>query len=116
MFKIRQNLSGRLRNVLRNAGLKKDSKTMELLGCDMAFFKNYIESKFVDGMSWDNYGEKGWHIDHIRPCVAFDLMKKEERDECFHYTSLQPLWWYDNLHKQTSYDGFFQEGGGNDSV
>jgi len=52
-------------------------------------------------MSWDNYGYRGWHIDHIRPCASFDLTDPEQQRECFHYTNLQPLWWQDNLRKGT---------------
>ena len=48
-------------------------------------------------MSWDNYGQEGWVIDHIYP-----LSKAKSEDELYrlnHYTNLQPLWWYDNLMK-----------------
>jgi hypothetical protein len=54
-------------------------------------------------MSWNNYGIKGWHIDHIKPCSSFDLSDLEQQKKCFHYTNLQPLWWYDNLIKSDKY-------------
>ena len=63
----------------------------------MPFVKKWIESQFVDGMSWDNHGE--WHIDHIRPCASFDLTDPEQQKECFNYKNLQPLWAKDNLSK-----------------
>ena len=28
-------------------------------------FKSYIENKFTEGMTWENYGK--WHLDHIKP-------------------------------------------------
>ena len=36
--------------------------------------KEHIEKQFVDGMSWDNWGE--WHIDHIKPVSKFDKSEK----------------------------------------
>ena len=67
---------------------------MKLLGCSVEDFKNYFENKFKEGMIWENYGK--WHIDHIRPCVSFDLTKVEEQKKCFYYTNLQPLWAKEN--------------------
>ena len=56
-------------------------------------------------MTWKNHGLKGWHIDHIIPCAAFDLTKEEEQKKCFHYSNLQPLWWIDNLKKSNKMEG-----------
>lgn len=90
-------------------GTKKSARTLELLGCDIPTFKAYLESKFLPGMIWDNYGHyslKGpitWHIDHIIPCAAFDLTDPEQQRRCFHYSNLQPLWAPDNLQKNASY-------------
>ena len=67
------------------------------MGCTIKELKQHLESKFVDGMTWDNRSE--WHIDHKIPCSSFDLSKKEEQQKCFHYNNLQPLWAIDNLKK-----------------
>ena len=77
----------------------KSQKTYELLGCTVEELKQYLESKFTNGMSWDNYGKGGWHVDHIVPCSAFDLSDPVEQKQCFHYTNLQPLWEIENLLK-----------------
>ena len=54
-------------------------------------------------MSWENYGRKGWHIDHIRPLASFDLTDVEQRRIAFHHTNLQPLWASDNCGKVGRY-------------
>jgi hypothetical protein len=102
-FRIRHNLSERLRLALKSNS--KGKKTMELLGCSIIEFKIHLESKFQEGMNWSNYGLKGWHIDHIKPCALFDLTKSEEQIKCFHYTNMQPLWSKDNLTKSKTFNG-----------
>ncbi len=81
----------------------KDSTTIKLLGCTVIEFKQHIERLFTVGMTWDGVFSGNIHIDHVKPCVEFDLMLPGEQKLCFHYTNLQPLWWYDNLKKGTSY-------------
>lgn len=94
-FKLSTNLRHRVWSAL--VGVLKSDRTFNLIGCDIEFLKQYLESKFQPGMTWENYGD--WHIDHIIPCASFDLIKEEEQRKCFHYTNLQPLWQTDNLSK-----------------
>lgn len=100
-FKILKNLRSRIRIALQNK--KKINTTIKLIGCSINELKQHLESQFTEGMSWNNYGIKGWHIDHIKPCKLFNLSQQEEQKICFHYTNLQPLWWYDNLKKSGKY-------------
>lgn len=100
--KIKQRLRTRIYIVLKKN--KKFFKLQEVLGCSLDVLKVYLESKFTDDMSWDNYGRYGWHIDHIKPCALFDLTNPEEQKQCFHYTNLQPLWAKDNLTKHKKYN------------
>jgi hypothetical protein len=94
-FKIACNLRRRLNNAIR--GHNKSLRTMQLLGCTVPELKTYLQDKFVDGMTWDNYGK--WHIDHIIPCSTFNFSLPSEQEKCFHFTNLQPLWAHDNLTK-----------------
>jgi penicillin-binding protein-related factor A (putative recombinase) len=102
-FRIRIRLSTRIKNILKNK--TKYKSTIDFLGCNIPFFKKYIESKFEKFMTWKNYGRYGWHIDHIKPCAAFNLTKKSEQIKCFHYTNLQPLWAHENHTKSSKYAG-----------
>jgi len=79
--------------------LNREYTNSQLTGCSFQELTSHIESQFTEGMSWDNYGFYGWHIDHIRPCVSFDLTDPEQQKACFHYSNLQPLWAKDNLVK-----------------
>ena len=54
----------------------------------MIDLKNYIESLFTEGMSWDNYGE--WHIDHITQVISFD--KETPSNIVNALSNLRPLW------------------------
>jgi hypothetical protein len=96
-FKIKGNLSGRLSDLINKRNLS--TNTFELIGCDRETFLQYIEKQFVEGMTWENYGLKGWHIDHIIPLSSFDLTNEDEVKKACYYTNLQPLWWEDNLKK-----------------
>jgi hypothetical protein len=90
----------RIRNAIKNG--YKASSSLSLTGCNnWNELKIYLESKFTDGMTWENMGQ--WHIDHVKPCSSFDLTDLEQQKECFHYTNLQPLWAKENLSKSNKY-------------
>ena len=83
---------------------KKNLSTLKLLDCTWEEFYVYIEQQFVEGMTWANYGKKGWHLDHKVPLSAFDLTDPEQMKEACHHSNLQPLWWFDNLEKSNRID------------
>lgn len=64
----------------------------------------YDNSKTGEAMSWDNYGLKGWHIDHIKPISSFNIANHDEFLEAFNYKNLQPLWCFDNFSKHNRLD------------
>lgn len=108
-FRIAYNMRHRILYALKNANSKKTTKTAKLLGCSTIELKNYLESKFLPTMSWNNYGNY-WHIDHILPCTSFDLTKIEEQEKCFHYTNLQPLFAVTQTINGIEYLGNFNKG------
>lgn len=99
--KVRSQQAKRIKETLKRYFnyTSKIQSSMKYVGCTPGELVKYLESKFKDGMSWDNYGFYGWHIDHIIPVSSFDLSKEEDLVKCFHYTNLQPLWADENLRK-----------------
>jgi len=96
-YKLIEILRSRLRLALRNN--QKKGSTIDLLGCTIEEFKIYIENKFKEGMTWNNWSIKGWHIDHIIPLYHFDLSHEDQLRKACHYTNLQPMWAVENLRK-----------------
>lgn len=89
-FKLTTGLRNRLGRALKSNF--KSGSAVKDLGCSIDELKNYLESQFETGMTWDNYGLHGWHIDHILALSKFDLTNREEFLIAVHYTNLQPLW------------------------
>ena len=101
--KLLNSLRSRLSNLVKKG--KKAANTVELAGCTITELRQHLETQFIDGMTWENYGKHGWHVDHIRPCASFDLTNPEQQRQCFHYTNLQPLWAVDNIRKGAKWNG-----------
>lgn len=96
-IRLRKALASRVIKALK--GINKSNKTMELVGCSIEQLREWLEAQFSPGMTWQNHGVRGWHIDHIRPCSSFDLTDYSQQRMCFNFTNLQPLWAGDNRSK-----------------
>jgi hypothetical protein len=95
LYKLSCSVRRRIQKVINKKRVSK--RTHEILGCSYRELKAHLESQFRDGMNWNNYGLKGWHIDHIIPLAS----GKTEEDVLVlcHYSNLQPLWALENLQK-----------------
>ena len=99
-FRLSLTTRNRLVQFIKAKGVLKTQSTLELLGVpSFEFLKIHLESQFKPGMTWDNYGLKGWHVDHIIPLAKFDLSVKEQLLNAFNYKNLQPLWALENIVK-----------------
>ena len=95
LFRFKLIIRNTISTSFRCKGLRKNSKTSQILGCSFEDFKLYIESKFEFWMAWENYGKYngelnyGWDIDHIIPISS----AKTEDDiiRLNHFSNLQPL-------------------------
>jgi hypothetical protein len=101
--RLKSTMRSRIAMALKNRS-KKARKTRDLLGCSIEELKNYLESKFLPTMTWENYG-RYWHIDHIIPCRVFNLVNEYEQKACFHYTNLRPLFAVTQIIDGIEYEG-----------
>ena len=108
-YRLKQNLSRRVRSALTKFKTRKNISTLELTGIkNTQFLMEYIAKQFnpnLDGvpMTWDNYGE--WHIDHIKPVSAFVKEGITDPKIINALDNLQPLWAEDNLRKGNKWEG-----------
>lgn len=79
-----------IKRVFKSIEEGKSSNTFSLLGYSCEDFMSNIESKFSEGMDWDNHGVV-WQLDHIIPMGAFDLADEHQRVYCNSLENLQPL-------------------------
>jgi len=94
-YRMSENIRRRINAAFK--GNNKSKSTINMLGCSIDSLKRHLSKKFKIGMSWDNYGIHGWHIDHIIPLSSAKTI--EDIEKLCHYTNLQPLWAKDNLQK-----------------
>lgn len=96
--KLKHNISTYINKSLFKFKTQKSTKTTKIIGLSSVELKQYLESKFQLGMTWDNYGE--WHIDHI--CPLSQAVDENELYKLWNYSNLQPMWAYLNISKSDS--------------
>jgi hypothetical protein len=82
-------------------GNKNGNHWEDLVGYTLKELIQHLENQFREGMTWDNYGKYGWHIDHRRPISSFNITSYNDPEfkECWALKNLQPLWAKENLSK-----------------
>jgi len=91
-------------------GNKKGMRWETLVGYSVVALKRHLEKQFTEGMSWKNYGLKGWTIDHKIPISVFNFTKPEHEDfkRCWALSNLQPMWAMKNISKGNKLNIHFQ--------
>jgi hypothetical protein len=84
-YRIKKSLAARLRNVLN-----KTDTTMNYIGCNIQYFREWLEYNFTEEMNWNNYGSF-WSIDHIIPVCKFDLIVEDEKLKCWNWSNMMPV-------------------------
>lgn len=102
-FRLEHLYRNRVRLFIKGGAKSGKEKYETLLGCSWDTLRLWLESNFVEGMTWGNYGPV-WHIDHTMPCSVFDFEIEENRKVCFNWTNLFPMFGEENLKKSAKID------------
>jgi hypothetical protein len=85
------------------AAHEPSGRALSWLGCSITELMSYVESRFLPGMTWDNWGigEGKWNLTHVRSLSTFNLTDHRQLGKALHHANLQPRWWKDRLpHKR----------------
>jgi len=99
LYKLIANFRTAIYQVLKENNINKNGHYFEILGYTPYDLIEHIESKFTEGMSWENYGE--FHIDHIIPISSFNIQEIGDNEfmRCWSLENLQPMWGEENIRK-----------------
>ena len=106
VYRLNKCMHSNVSGCMAAKGLRKRNRQWEeLVGYTKEELMVHIQSLFLEGMTWENYGE--WHIDHIKPKSFFNYkdVTDDEFKECWSLGNLQPLWAEDNIRKGNRYIG-----------
>lgn len=64
-----------------------------VLGYTSIDLRSHLESQFLEGMAWENWGDV-WEVDHIKPVSAFKYISLADPlfIQCWSLSNLRPLW------------------------
>ncbi len=107
-FKIRTRISTAIYGSI--VGDKAGRTWESLVGYTLNDLKNHLQKHFQPGMTWKNYGKKGWEVDHIVPIKAhnFSTPGHEDFKRCWSLSNLQPMWAKENMVKGAKLKKHFQ--------
>jgi len=104
-FYLIRKQSQHLHRIFNISNLTKNKSSVEYLGCDVTYFKSFLQNK-MDNWNKSNEIKMTWndiHLDHIKPVSKFQLEDEEDFLSCCHYTNFQPLLVEDNLSKHNKW-------------
>lgn len=81
---------------------KSGKEYPDLIGCSAEFLKKWFEFHFsLDSNSDITFSNHGytWHIDHVIPCAIYDFKIEVHKQQCFHWSNINPLLIEQNLEK-----------------
>lgn len=103
-FKLDNSLGRAVWKALK--GNKRGRRWEILVGYTLDDLMKWLEQKFSNGMTWQNYGCV-WHVDHITPQSWFNYTSPHDPEfkECWNLSNLQPMLAKKNTSKGNKYVG-----------
>jgi hypothetical protein len=98
-YRVHDTMTSRIHKVLRRRGGKKTLPLHETVPYTHKELVAHLEAQFQPGMSWENYGRKGWHVGHRKPVCRFKFTAVTDKgfQECWALANLFPQWEEENL-------------------
>jgi hypothetical protein len=95
-YRVHDTMTSRIHKVLRRA---KGLPLHKILPYSHQQLVDHLEAQFQPGMSWENYGRKGWHVGHRKPVCRFKFTAVTDKgfQECWALANLFPQWEEENL-------------------
>ena len=84
-YKLISNIRCLIYQSFKNQGVKKDTKTFNILGCSYNDFQIYLENQFEPWMTLENHGiytgnyNETWQLDHIQPISNASNLEKSNK-------------------------------------
>jgi hypothetical protein len=99
LYKLVANFRTAIYTVLKENNMNKYGHYFEILQYSPDQLADHLEKQFLEGMTWENYGE--WHVDHITPITAFNFQEIGDNEfmKCWSLENLQPMWADENIRK-----------------
>lgn len=94
-FRLYESLRKRIWKSVKN----KSNSSIEYLGCDIDFYKKWIEFTMKLDMNWENYGSL-WNVDHVIPIIKFDSSNNDELKEAFNWKNTCARYAAENFSKK----------------
>jgi hypothetical protein len=84
----------RLYKLVKKKGIKKEGRTVSLIGCNRHDFLAHLSSQLRPGESMDDHT-----VDHVFPLCSYDLHDPVQLSKAFSYKNTQPLTMRENTSK-----------------
>jgi hypothetical protein len=84
--------------ITRSIKTGKYTTWSKLVGYSLVDLVAHLEARFAPGMTWDNYGLRGWHIGHRKPVSSFTFTTPTDAEfrACWALSNLFPQWAAEN--------------------